>query len=102
MNLPYLSTSLHTYTQLRECDMGPIINRELKQRVRSVPGITLYNKVIKNDIQMAAKLVASLDDKWKLWTDDDDTAAASGGQDGGSKTAAAEVLFYEEKIVKHA
>jgi len=45
------------------------VNRELKQRVRSVSGLTVHRPVTKQDVKLAAKLVQMLDDRWKLWQD---------------------------------
>ena len=52
--------------------MGAIVNRELKQRVRPVNGITAHKQVIKADIKHAAKIVQNLDTKWGLWEDTED------------------------------
>lgn len=56
-------------TKLRDCDIGAIVNRELKQRVRSVSGLTFHRPVTKQDVKLAAKLIQMLDDRWKLWHD---------------------------------
>jgi len=53
--------------RLRDCEMGAIVNRELKQRVRPVNGVTNYQQVIKADVKLAAKIVQNLDKKWGLW-----------------------------------
>jgi len=55
--------------QLRDCDIGAIVNRELQQRVRSVSGLTVHRPVMKHDVKLAAKLIQMLDDRWKLWHD---------------------------------
>lgn len=55
--------------RLRESDLGAIVNRELKQRVRNVPGITAHRLIAKQDIKLAAKIVQNYDSKWKLWDD---------------------------------
>jgi len=55
--------------QLRDCDIGAIVNRELQQRVRSVSGLTVHRPVMKQDVKLAAKLIQMLDDRWKLWHD---------------------------------
>ena len=49
--------------------MGAIVNRELKQKVRPVNGVTNYPQVIKADVKLAAKIVQNLDKKWGLWED---------------------------------
>ena len=52
--------------------MGATLNRELKQRVRPVNGITAHKQIIKADIKLAAKIIQNLDNKWKIWEDDAD------------------------------
>ncbi|WAR18602.1 SRRTB-like protein [Mya arenaria] len=54
---------------LRDCDLGATLNRELKQRVRPVNGITAHQKAVKQDIKLAAKIIQNFDDKWKIWDD---------------------------------
>ena len=65
----YLSL-LRTFTlvfQLRDCDLGAIVNRELKQRVRLVNGITGHKQVLKADIKNAAKIIQNMDKKFHMW-----------------------------------
>ena len=61
---------LHFVVKLRDCDIGAIVNRELKQRVRSVSGLTVHRPVTKQDVKLAAKLIQMLDNRWKLWHDE--------------------------------
>ena len=56
--------------RLRECELGPIVNRDLQRRVRSVNGITVDKKVVRNDIKIAAKVITNLDKRWQLWEED--------------------------------
>jgi len=53
--------------RLRECELGPIVNRDLTRRIRTVPGLTQDKKVVRNDIKLAAKIITNLDGKWGLW-----------------------------------
>lgn len=53
--------------QLRDCDLGAIVNRELKQRVRPVSGVAVHKPVVKADIKHAAKIVVTLDERTGLW-----------------------------------
>merc|ERR1719154_513034 len=53
--------------RLRDCELGPIVNRDLTKRVRNVPGLTQDKKVVRNDIKLAAKIITNLDGKWGLW-----------------------------------
>lgn len=55
--------------RLRDCDLGATLNRELKQRVRPVSGITAHKNIVKQDIKLAAKIIQNFDDKWKIWDD---------------------------------
>ena len=52
--------------------MGAIVNRELKQRVRPVNGITAHKAVTKADIKSAAKIIQNLDSKYSLWEDEEE------------------------------
>ena len=52
--------------------MGAIVNRELKQRVRPVSGITVHKGVVRQDIKHAAKIIQILDDKWNIWEESTD------------------------------
>ena len=47
--------------------MGAIVNRELRQRVRAVNGLSVHKSVAKQDIKHAAKIIQSLDKRWKMW-----------------------------------
>ena len=53
--------------RLRDCELGPIVNRDLTRRIRTVSGITVDKKVVRNDIKMAAKVITNLDRRWGLW-----------------------------------
>merc|ERR1719312_964734 len=53
--------------RLRDCELGPIVNRDLTRRIRTVAGLTQDKKVVRNDIKLAAKIIPNLDNKWGLW-----------------------------------
>lgn len=53
--------------RLRDCELAPIVNRDLSRRVRPVHGITAHKSVCKNDIKLCAKIAHSLDEKSGLW-----------------------------------
>lgn len=55
--------------RLRDCELAPIVNRDLSRRVRPVNGITAHKPVCKNDIKICAKIAHSLDEKYGLWLD---------------------------------
>jgi len=53
--------------RLRDFELGPIVNRDLSRRIRTVNGITVDRKVVRNNIKLAAKVITNLDKKWELW-----------------------------------
>ena len=59
--------SLKIEQNFRECELGPIVNRDLSRRIRTVNGITVDKKVVRNDIKLAAKVITNLDTRWQLW-----------------------------------
>ncbi|XP_064408823.1 serrate RNA effector molecule homolog isoform X1 [Latimeria chalumnae] len=54
--------------RLRDCELSPVVNRDLTRRVRNINGITQHKQIVRNDIKLAAKLVHSLDDRSQLWS----------------------------------
>ncbi|OXA58328.1 Serrate RNA effector molecule [Folsomia candida] len=56
--------------RLRDTELGPIVNRDLSRRVRTVNGITPHKMIVRNDIRLAAKVIQHLDSKWNLWDED--------------------------------
>merc|ERR1719228_2831280 len=58
--------------RLRDCELGPIVNRDLTRRIRTVAGLTQDKKVVRNDIKLAAKIITNLDSKWGLWKADEE------------------------------
>lgn len=54
--------------QIKECDLGAVINRDIARRVRSVNGITGHKQVAQNDLRQAAKLTALYDKKVGFFT----------------------------------
>lgn len=55
--------------RLRDCELAPIVNRDLSRRVRPINGITAHKNVCKNDIKLCARIAHSLDEKYGLWKD---------------------------------
>ncbi|KAF7644954.1 hypothetical protein LDENG_00213060, partial [Lucifuga dentata] len=53
--------------RLRDCELSPVVNRDLCRRVRSVNGVTHHRPVVRNDIRLSARLVHSLDQRAELW-----------------------------------
>merc|ERR1719382_1965135 len=58
--------------RLRDCELGPIVNRDLTRRIRTVAGLTQDKKVVRNDIKLAAKIITNLDGKWGLWKSEEE------------------------------
>uniref|UniRef100_A0AAZ3PH86 Serrate RNA effector molecule homolog n=1 Tax=Oncorhynchus tshawytscha TaxID=74940 RepID=A0AAZ3PH86_ONCTS len=54
--------------RLRDCELAPGVNRDLARRVRNINGITQHKQVLRNDIKLSAKLIHSLDDRGRLWS----------------------------------
>lgn len=55
------------FHQLKDCELGPIVNRDLNRRIRSVNGISAHKDIVSADIRNAAKIIYNLDSQRKLW-----------------------------------
>ncbi|XP_066450018.1 serrate RNA effector molecule homolog isoform X1 [Eleutherodactylus coqui] len=53
--------------RLRECELSPVVNRELSWRIRHVNGIAQHRPILRNDIKLAARLIHTLDERGQLW-----------------------------------
>ncbi|KAH9388249.1 hypothetical protein TYRP_009461 [Tyrophagus putrescentiae] len=53
--------------KIRGTELGPIVNRDLTRRIRSVNGISSHKTVVRADIRHAAKLIMKLDAEKGLW-----------------------------------
>ncbi|XP_019618796.1 PREDICTED: serrate RNA effector molecule homolog [Branchiostoma belcheri] len=58
--------------RLRDCELSPVVNRDLARRIRPVSGIVIHKQILRNDIRLAAKLVMILDTRSKLWQDQEE------------------------------
>lgn len=58
--------------RLRECELSPVVNRELSWRIRHVSGITQHRPILRNDIKLAARLIHALDERGQLWKEAQD------------------------------
>jgi hypothetical protein len=47
--------------------MGAIINRELKNRLRTINGIGQHKTIVRNDLRLITKIIKQLDDRWNIW-----------------------------------
>ncbi|CAF0849143.1 unnamed protein product [Adineta steineri] len=54
-------------TKLHEVDVGAIINRELKNRIRTINGIGQHKTIVRNDLRLITKIIQQLDDRWNIW-----------------------------------
>ena len=59
--------SIDFFCSLSNSFTGPIVNRDLSRRVRTINGITVDRKVVRHNIKLAAKVITNLDQKWGLW-----------------------------------
>ncbi|XP_074555090.1 serrate RNA effector molecule homolog isoform X2 [Halichoeres trimaculatus] len=59
--------------RLRDCELSPVVNRDLCRRVRAVNGLTHHRPVVRNDIRLSARLVHSLDQRGALWAGEMET-----------------------------
>ncbi|RVE60941.1 hypothetical protein OJAV_G00185890 [Oryzias javanicus] len=64
---------LQANIRLRDCELSPVVNRDLCRRVRSVNGLTHHKPVVRNDVRLAARLVHGLDQKGGLWSQQAET-----------------------------
>lgn len=59
------------FVQLRDSELGAIVNRDLSRRIRSVNGISSHKQVVRADIKLAAKIIQNLDRQKKLWDEEE-------------------------------
>lgn len=54
-------------TKLHNVDLGPVINKDLSQRIRPVSRLANDRRAMQRDLRLAATLINRLDAKWELW-----------------------------------
>ena len=54
-------------TKLRNADLGPVLNKDLSQRIRPVSLLSNDKRAMRRDVRLAAALINRLDTKWSLW-----------------------------------
>jgi hypothetical protein len=54
-------------TKLRDADLGPVLNKDLSQRVRPVSLLANDKRAMRRDVRLSAALIHRLDAKWELW-----------------------------------
>lgn len=59
------------FLQLRDSELGAIVNRDLSRRIRSVNGISSHKQVVRADIKLAARIIQNLDRQKKLWDEEE-------------------------------
>ncbi|XP_018652883.1 putative arsenite-resistance protein 2 [Schistosoma mansoni] len=75
VNIKKICWALNTSSLLREKlelpngELGATVNRDLAQRVRPLTPLTRHKPVMRQDLILAAQLVARLDAKHNLWSD---------------------------------
>eukprot|EP00058_Branchiostoma_floridae_P002380 XP_002587868.1 hypothetical protein BRAFLDRAFT_124875 [Branchiostoma floridae] len=78
--------------RLRDCELSPVVNRDLARRIRPVSGIVIHKQILRNDLRLAAKLVMILDARSKLWED-------QGGEKGDPEKEVLDRLLLYLRIV---
>eukprot|EP00090_Calanus_glacialis_P009054 TRINITY_DN17399_c0_g1_i2.p1 TRINITY_DN17399_c0_g1~~TRINITY_DN17399_c0_g1_i2.p1 ORF type:complete len:694 (+),score=198.03 TRINITY_DN17399_c0_g1_i2:111-2192(+) len=53
--------------RIRGSELGPVVNKDLSKRIRTVAAIYNHSKVARNDIKLAAKIINNLDMKAGLY-----------------------------------
>ncbi|CAF1129027.1 unnamed protein product [Adineta ricciae] len=59
-------------TKLHDVDVGAIVNRDLKHRIRVINGIGQHKTIMRNDLRLVSKIIQQLDDRWNLWKSSND------------------------------
>jgi len=54
---------------IREVELGAIVNRDLSRRVRTVSGLSAHKQIVLQDLKLCAKLIHELDSRYGLWDD---------------------------------
>ncbi|XP_071493608.1 serrate RNA effector molecule homolog [Diadema antillarum] len=54
--------------RLRDCELSPVVNRDLAHRIRAVSGISAHKVIVQADLKLAARLVQLMDSKHELFT----------------------------------
>ena len=54
--------------RIRGKELDPVVNKDLSKKIRSVPYKLGDQKIARNDIRVAAKIITNLDKKQELWT----------------------------------
>lgn len=44
-----------------------MVNRELKNRMRTINGIGQHKTIVRNDLRLVTKIIKQFDERWNLW-----------------------------------
>lgn len=44
-----------------------MINRELKNRLRTTNGVNQHKTIVRNDLRLITKVIKQLDERWNIW-----------------------------------
>uniref|UniRef100_A0A8C4QX82 Uncharacterized protein n=1 Tax=Eptatretus burgeri TaxID=7764 RepID=A0A8C4QX82_EPTBU len=77
--------------RLRECELSPVVNRDLARRMRTVNSLTQHEPVARHNARLAARIVKALDERCGLWVPGQEwtTASLSDGGVSGDRLASA-------------
>ncbi|KAJ6223773.1 hypothetical protein RDWZM_002318 [Blomia tropicalis] len=73
--------------KIRGTEIGPIVNRDLTRRIRSVNGISSHKSVVRADIRHAAKLIMKLDSEKGFWKEEQEESLANSESKNGNSIA---------------
>ena len=78
-------------------DLKPLVNKDLSKRIRSISAVCSDQKIARNDIKVAAKIISNLDRKHGLWVDADNPLLSS-----ASDYLIDEIAAEEEELLSKA
>jgi len=53
--------------RFKDVELGPVLNKDLSRRIRTISTLANDKKVMRNDIKEASNLIRELDKRWDLW-----------------------------------
>ncbi|CAA9996950.1 unnamed protein product, partial [Nesidiocoris tenuis] len=64
--------------QVKDGELGAIVNRDLSRRVRSVSALSAHKTVVLNDLKLAARIIQELDSRHKIWNQNESLESSFG------------------------
>ncbi|CAB0005126.1 unnamed protein product [Nesidiocoris tenuis] len=64
--------------QVKDGELGAIVNRDLSRRVRSVSALSAHKTVVLNDLKLAARIIQELDSRHKIWNQNESSESSFG------------------------